>query len=79
MKQGTRAAVISASFPLAFIFVCLVLVISLLANHTSEKCDVNIFNHHIHNTVVLLKIDKNSLFPFIIFTDRGFNALSSPE
>lgn len=78
MKQGTRAAVISASLPPTFIFAWLVLVISLLANHTSEKWDVNDFNHHVHNTIVVLKID-NSLFPLIIFTDRGFNALSSPE
>lgn len=78
MKQGTRAAVISDSFPPTFVFACLVLVISLLANHTFEKCDVNVFNHHEHNTIAVLKTD-NSLFPHIIFTDKGFNALSLSE
>lgn len=51
---------------------------SLLANHTSEKWDVNSFNHHIHDTIVF-KIDKISLFLLIIFTDRGFNPLSLPK
>jgi len=61
------------------LFSYLVLIISLLANHTSEKCDVNIFNHHIHTTIVVFKIYINSLFPLTIFTDRAVNVFSSPR
>lgn len=79
MKQGTRTAVISASFPPAFIFVCLVSLFLSWLVVLPKSVMLILLNHNIHNTIIVLKIDKTSLFPLIIFIDRGFNALSSPE